>query len=37
AFDVLNHRLVLSHEAELDRVRIQDVVERILKESEVAI
>ncbi|RMG19679.1 MAG: MoxR family ATPase, partial [Methanobacteriota archaeon] len=33
AFDVLNHRLVLSHEAELDRVRIQDVVERILKES----
>ncbi len=37
AFDVLNHRLVLSHEAELDRVHIRDVVDRILKESEVAI
>lgn len=37
AFDVLNHRLVLSHEAELDRVHIRDVVARILKESEVTI
>ncbi len=37
AFDVLNHRLVLSHEAELARVKIRDLVNRILQESEVAI
>ncbi len=37
AFDVLNHRLVLSHEAELDRIDIRDVVSKILEESEVKI
>lgn len=37
AFEVLNHRVGLSHEAELDRISIRDVVQSLLKESTVSI
>jgi len=37
AFEVLNHRVGLSHEAELDRVDIRDVVNSLLSDLEVTI
>lgn len=37
AFEVLNHRVGLSHEAELDRIDIKDVVKSLLSEVEVTI
>ncbi len=37
AFDVLNHRVVLSNEAELDRIDLRDVIFEIIKNSEVEI
>jgi MoxR-like ATPase len=37
AFNVLNHRIGLSHEAELDRITSADVINNLLKDVEVAI
>jgi MoxR-like ATPase len=37
AFNVLNHRIGLSHEAELDRVTSADVINNLLREVEVTI
>lgn len=37
AFEVLNHRIGLSHEAELDRVSIDDLINSLLSESTVNI
>jgi MoxR-like ATPase len=37
AFEVLNHRIGLSHEAELDRITPRDIIDRLLTEVEVSI
>ncbi len=37
AFEVLNHRIGLSHEAELDRINISDIINTLLSESTVSI
>jgi MoxR-like ATPase len=37
AFDVLNHRIVLSHDAELDRINPRDIIEVLVEESKVEI
>jgi MoxR-like ATPase len=37
AFDVLNHRILLSHEAELDRVNPRDIINSIVETSKVVI
>ncbi len=37
AFDVLNHRIILSHEAELDRVDPKDVISTLVEKSKVEI
>lgn len=36
-FDVLNHRISLSHEAELDRITVSDIINGLLKDIEVTI
>jgi MoxR-like ATPase len=36
-FDVLNHRITLSHEAELDRITVPDIIKGLLKDIEVTI
>lgn len=37
AFDVLNHRIILSHEAELDRVDPRDIISTLVEKSKVEI
>lgn len=37
AFDVLNHRILLSHEAELDRIDPRDVIDSLVEQSKVEI
>ncbi|MCH8908564.1 MAG: hypothetical protein IH840_15875 [Candidatus Heimdallarchaeota archaeon] len=37
AFNVLNHRIGLSHEAELDRISLDEVIDGLLSAVEVAI
>ena len=37
AFDVLNHRVILSHEAELQRIQPKDIIKGILEEAKVVV
>jgi len=37
AFDVLNHRILLSHEAELDRIETRDIITGLVTKSQVVV